>query len=80
MTGDTDDWGPLGAAQARTMTGTAFANLGQGQIAYIKPVLINDAAVWAIHGADGEPLAVAETRDAARAVVVQNDLEPFSIH
>jgi hypothetical protein len=48
--------------------------------AYIKTVMMNGKPVYAIHSADGTPLAVAEGRDLAFAAARQNDLTPASVH
>ena len=64
----------------RHLSGTAFAALGKGQIAYIKPVEVENEQAWAVHGADGSPLAVVAEREVAFALVRQNDLEPVSVH
>lgn len=64
----------------RHLSGPAFAALGKGQIAYIKPVEVENEQAWAVHGADGSPLAVVVEREVAFALVRQNDLEPVSVH
>lgn len=62
------------------MSAAALSELGQGQIAYIKPLATDAGTLWAIHAANGDPLAVLESRDIALAALRQNDLEPFGIH
>lgn len=57
---------------------TAFAALGVQQIAYVKR--IDGERNYAIHAADGTPLTVMQSREAAMAAVVQNDMEPLSVH
>ena len=39
-----------------------------------------DATLYAVHGADGERLAVMMDRDAAFAAAVAHELEPVSVH
>ncbi len=68
------------AAAASLLTATAFADLGQGQIAYIKALVTDGGTMWAIHGANGDPLAVMDSRDVALAALRQNDLEAFGVH
>lgn len=54
--------------------------LGVSRIAYVKPVMINGAAAFAIHAADGTPMAVAEDRDVALAAIVQHEMHPSLVH
>jgi hypothetical protein len=49
-------------------------------IAYIKRVVVNDGAGYAVHAADGTQIAVLADRDIAFATVRQHDLEPLSVH
>lgn len=41
---------------------------------------VDGKELYAIHAADGEPLAMVEDRRLAFAVIRQNDLEPASVH
>lgn len=54
--------------------------LGVSQIAYVKPVQVNGATAFAIHAADGTPMAVAEDRDVALAAIVQHEMHPSLVH
>jgi hypothetical protein len=81
--------------QTRTpMTRSEFAQLGDGEVAYIKQ-LDSDAAerlfpalsdapkgidLFAVLGADGTPLALTDSRHAAIANAIENDLVPVSVH
>lgn len=62
------------------LTSEAFAALGAQNFAYIKPVNEQDQLKFEVHGADGTPFAVFESRDVAFAAVRQNGLEPVSVH
>ncbi len=64
----------------RKMTPEQLAQLGVPDMAYIKPVLMNGAAAFAIHAADGSPMAVATERDMAIAAVVQHEMMPALVH
>ena len=64
----------------RGLTGSAFAMLGVGEWAYIKPTTHEGAEAFAVHAADGRPLAMIESRDLAVATLRRNDLEPLSLH
>jgi hypothetical protein len=57
-----------------------FVALGMQNVAYIKPVTVNDHLAFAIHAADGTPMAVLDDRLIAAAAVRQHDLEPLSVH
>ena len=54
--------------------------LGLAQLAYVKPVTLNGTAMFAIHGADGSPMAVAEDRNLALAAIVQHEMIPTLVH
>lgn len=71
-----------------------LALLGDGEVAYIKQ-LDSDAAerlfptlenapkgidLYAVLGADGTPLALTDSRKAAIANAIENDLVPVSVH
>lgn len=64
----------------RTMTQDQLAQLGVPNLAYIKPVIMNGTAAFAIHAADGSPMAVATERDMAIAAVVQHEMLPALVH
>jgi hypothetical protein len=57
-----------------------LAMLGMQQIAYVKPVEVNGAAAFAIHAADGTPMAIADQRDVAIAAIVQHEMVPALVH
>jgi hypothetical protein len=57
-----------------------FVALGMEQVAYIKPIVLNDQAAFAIHAADGTQMAVMNNRLVAEAAVRQYELEPVSVH
>ena len=67
-------------AIVRHLSPEDFAAFGVDHVAYVKPVLVNGVAAFAIHAADGTPLTVLPNRDVASAAVRQNDLEPVSVH
>lgn len=66
--------------EARQMTPTDLASLGVDEMAYVKPITVDDTEAWAIHGADGTALTVVRDRETAYAVVRQNEMEPVSLH
>ena len=64
----------------RQMTPGDLAMFGMQDIAYVKPVVVDGTAGFAIHAADGTQMALTADRDIAFAVVRQNELEPVSVH
>ncbi|MGH7091220.1 MAG: DUF1150 family protein [Stellaceae bacterium] len=66
--------------RARHMSARELALFGMQDIAYIKRIVSDDAAGFAIHAADGTQIAVLADRDIAFATVRQHDLEPLSVH
>ena len=64
----------------RRMSRQELALFGVQDIAYVKPVLIDGTAGYAVHAADGTVIAVLDDRDTAFAMLRQNDLEPMSLH
>ena len=64
----------------RHITQDQLQQLGLSQLAYVKPVMLNGTAMFAIHGADGSPMAVAEDRNLALAAIVQHEMIPTLVH
>ena len=76
------------------MTAQAFAVLGGGKIAYVKPIRSEDVhslypeapqmqpgiRLFALHAADGTPILVTDTREAAVANARTHELETVSVH
>jgi hypothetical protein len=72
----------------------AFAILGENRLAYVKVIRSEDASVlypqagrfarglrlFALHRADGTPLAIADSRAAAMADAENHRLETMSVH
>jgi hypothetical protein len=64
----------------RHLSEQQLAVLGVSHIAYLKPVEINGVQGFAIHAADGTPMAVAGNREIAAAAVAQHEMLPLSVH
>ncbi len=64
----------------RQITPDQLQQLGVSQLAYVKPVMLNGAAMFAIHAADGSPMAVAEDRNLALAAIVEHEMIPTLVH
>jgi len=76
------------------MSRKEFKQLGDGEVAYIKqldtglaqelfPALsgkLDGIDLFAVLGADGTPLALTDSRGAAIANAIENDLVPLSVH
>ena len=79
---------------ATKLTPEAFAVLGGGQIAYVKPIRSEDVhklypqapklepgmSLFALHAADGTPIMVTDSREAAVANAITHELETVSVH
>ena len=82
------------AANNPAMTERAFAVLGGGKIAYVKPIRSEDVHklypqapelqpgmhLFALHAADGTPILVTDSREAAIANAMTHELETVSVH
>ncbi|MBV6486299.1 MAG: DUF1150 domain-containing protein [Pseudorhodoplanes sp.] len=76
------------------MSAQAFAGLGDGEIAYVKPIMSEDVnelypgappmqpgmRLFALHAADGTPILLTDTREAAIANAWSQELEMVSVH
>jgi len=64
----------------RHLTAEQLAQLGVAQVAYVKPVVVNGVAGFAIHAADGTAMAVAGNLEVAVAAIRQHEMHPVSVH
>lgn len=78
----------------KTMPPDAFAALGGGQIAYLRPVRSEDVrtlfpqapelapgvSLWALLSAAGQPIMLTDSKAAAIASAHEADLETVSVH
>ena len=76
------------------ITQEALAQLGDGQLAYVRQIRSEDVAkqfpqapelepgitLFALHAADGTPIMLTDTREAAVANAWSQELEPVSVH
>lgn len=76
------------------ITQEALAQLGDGEIAYVKSIRSEDVAklfpqapkiapgvkLFSLHAADGTPMMLTDSREAALANAWSNELEPVSVH
>ena len=68
------------AIDIRHLSTEQLAQLGMQQIAYVKPVVVNGTSAFAIHAADGTPMAIAAGLDVAVAAIVQHEMVPAQVH
>ena len=64
----------------KAMSTQDFVTLGVNVVAFVKPVRVDSQKGFAICAADGRQMAVVGDRDQAVAAILQNDLEPVSVH
>ena len=50
------------------------------KVAFIKPVITENGQRFAIHAADGTPMATASTAALAAAAIIQNEMLPRLVH
>lgn len=67
-------------ADIRHLSEEQLAQLGMAQIAYVKPVEINGERGYAIHAADGTPMAIAGDQEVAFAAILQHEMVPALVH
>jgi hypothetical protein len=77
-----------------TISPEALAQLGDGQIAYVKAIRSEDVPalfpevpeirpglkLFALHAADGTPIMITDSREAAVANAWSHELETVSVH
>jgi hypothetical protein len=80
--------------RAPVISPEALAHLGEHQIAYVKPIRSEELAtlfpqaphiapglkLFALHAADGTPIMIADSREAAVANAWSQELETLSVH
>jgi hypothetical protein len=85
---------PTGAGTAAPMTTEQLAQLGEGQVAYLKlmrseeireafpeaPQLQPGLKLFALLSADGSPILLADTKAAALANAWEQELQTVSVH
>jgi hypothetical protein len=67
-------------ADLRHISTEELARLGMQQIAYVRPIVVDGSGQFAIHAADGTPLAIAGGLDVAIAAIVQHEMVPTQVH
>ncbi|MFT8645878.1 DUF1150 family protein [Gluconacetobacter sp.] len=68
------------AADVRHLTDIQMRALGVSRVAYIKPVIIEGEDAFAIHAADGTPMALTEDQETAVEAILQHEMVPALLH
>ena len=80
---NTDNGADAGAVRImdiRQITTDQLAQLGVSRLAYIKPVTVGGEDVFAIHAADGTPMAVAPNRELAWGAIIEHEMVPTLVN
>lgn len=64
----------------RHLTESQLKALGVSQLAYVKEITINGEQAFAIHAADGTPMAVTDNAKTAYAAILQQEMMPTMVH
>ncbi|NCC20960.1 MAG: DUF1150 family protein [Alphaproteobacteria bacterium] len=63
----------------KNLSARDFLSFGVQQIAYVRPVRVDEKTAWSVHAADGTPLTVLDSLDIAEALIRHNELEPVTV-
>ena len=89
-----EEYEKLQMDESDAMSLLEFTHLGEGEVAYIKPLhkdeayrlfpaleeIEDDSPLYSLHAADGTPLMLTDSRAEALADAIDNDLQPLSVH
>lgn len=64
----------------RQMTGVQLRDLGVSQLAYVKAVVHDGEDAFAIHAADGTPMALADDFGSAVEAIIDHEMIPIWVH
>jgi hypothetical protein len=64
----------------RQISAEQLAELGVARLAYVKPVEVNGTQGFAIHAANGAPMALIAERDVAIALIAQHEMVAALVH
>jgi hypothetical protein len=84
----------LNASHSVDLSAEEFANLGDGEVAYVRTMRSEDVSrifpnaphiqagikIYALLAADGSPILLTDSKDAATAGAWENDLATVSVH
>jgi hypothetical protein len=77
---DNSDQGAVRILDIRQITTDQLAQLGVSRMAYIKPITVGGEDVFAIHAADGTPMAVAPNRELAWGAIIEHEMVPTLVN
>ncbi len=77
---DNTDQGAVRILDIRQITTDQLAQLGVSRMAYIKPITVGGEDVFAIHAADGTPMAVAPNRELAWGAIIEHEMVPTLVN
>jgi hypothetical protein len=64
----------------RHISSAQLERFGIDEIAFVKPLMTENGKAFAIHAADGTPMAIASSSSLAEAAIIQNDMLPTLVH
>lgn len=64
----------------RQISPEGLFNLGASEVIYVKSLEAEGKTMFALHAANGTPVAAVDSRDAAIALARQNDMTLLSVH
>ena len=64
----------------RQISTTDLAALGVHEVAYVKPVVVDDSKAFAVFAANGTQAGILPSLDAALAAIREHGLEAVSVH
>ena len=64
----------------RNISVAQLESLGMDEIAFVKRVVTEGGPAFAIHAADGTPMAIATDALLAAAAIIQHDMVPSLVH
>lgn len=70
----------MSVEQGPAMSPLDFAALGLNEVAYIRPLRSEGGVVYAVSGADGQPLGIAPDLNSAMLAVRREDLDAVLAH
>ncbi|GAN98357.1 MULTISPECIES: DUF1150 family protein [Komagataeibacter] len=65
---------------APVISTSELRGLGMESVAYIREVEVEGEDAFAIHAADGTPMAVTEDRETAINAILQHEMMPVPLH
>lgn len=71
---------PQDKDRLRQISPEGLFNLGASDVVYVKSLEAEGKTMFALHAANGAPVAAVESRDAAIALARQNDMTLLSVH